>query len=76
MIVIAVIILIFSLIAWIGQAITLFWPTAAVKMAVTEPESEVAPAFYADVRGEAFWDILSIWTLPVAAILLILDNSA
>ena len=41
----------------------------------TEPESDVDSTFYADVRGEAIWDAIILWTLPVAGILLILNNA-
>ena len=66
---------IFSLFGWIGQAITAFSPKAAVKLGLTEPESDVDPTFHADVRGEAIWDTMILWTLPVAGILLMLNNS-
>ena len=66
---------IFSLLGWIGQAITAFSPKVAVKLGVTEPESEVDPTFYVDVKGESVWDTMILWTLPVACILLMLNNS-
>ena len=66
---------IFSLLGWIGQAITAFSPKLAVKLGMTEPESEVDPTFYVDVRGESVWDTMILWTLPVAGILLMLNNS-
>ena len=66
---------IFSLFGWIGQAITAFSPKVAVKLGLTEPEPDVDPAFYADVRGEAVWDTMILWTLPVAGMLLMLSNS-
>jgi len=69
------ILIIFTLIVcWMGQIITTFLPKLAVKMQLLEPESEIDPTFYADVRGEAIWDSLILWTLPVAGILLILNN--
>ena len=64
-----------SLIGYFGQVITAFWPDTAAKLGLTEPESEVDPAFFADVRGEAFWDTAILWTLPVAGVLLILNSS-
>ncbi|MCP4134531.1 MAG: hypothetical protein GY754_26390 [bacterium] len=73
--ILAVIILIFSLIGWLGQLVSAFFPGAAVKLGLTEPKDEVDPAFYADVRGEAWWDTFSLWTLPVAGILSLLGNS-
>ncbi len=66
---------IFSLLGWIGQAITAFSPKVAVKLGMTEPESEVDPTFYVDVRAESVWDTMILWTLPVAGILLMLNNS-
>jgi len=66
---------IFSLLGWIGQAITAFSPKVAVKLGLTEPESDVDPTFYVDVRGESIWDTMILWTLPVAGILLMLNNS-
>ena len=65
---------IFSMLSWIGQAITAFSPKVAVKLGMTEPESDVDPTFYADVRGESVWDTMILWTLPVAGILLMLNN--
>ncbi len=71
-----VVLIIFTLlVCWLGQTITAFSPKLAVKLGLTEPESDVDPTFYADVRGEAVWDMLILWTLPVAGILLILNNA-
>jgi hypothetical protein len=68
------ILVIISLIGWLGQIISALSPTVATKLGVTEPEADVDPAFYADVRGEAIWDALILWTLPLAGILLILNS--
>ena len=65
---------VFSLIGWIGQVITAFSPKAAVKLGLTEPESDVDPTFYADGRGESIWDTMILWPLPAAGILLMLNN--
>ena len=71
-----VILIIFTLlVCWLGQTITAFSPKLAVKLGLAEPESDVDPTFYADVRGEAIWDTMILWTLPVAGILLILNNT-
>ena len=71
-----VILIIFTLlVCWLGQTISALSPRLAVKMQLIEPESDVDPAFYADVRGEAIWDTMILWTLPVAGILLILNNA-
>ncbi len=36
----------------------------------------VEPTYWADIRGEAAWDGLTLWTMVVAGILLIVDHSA
>jgi hypothetical protein len=64
-----------SLLGWLGQVITAFSPKVAVKLGMTEPESDVDPTFYVDVRGESIWDTMILWTLPVAGMLLMLNNS-
>ena len=70
-----VILIIFTMVVcWLGQTISALSPKFAVKLGLTEQESEVGTTFYADVRGEAIWDSLILWTLPVAGILLILNN--
>lgn len=65
-----------SSIGYFGQLSTPFWPERAAGLGLTEVESEVDPAFYADVRGEAQWDTITLWILPVAGVLLVLDNPA
>ena len=65
---------ILSSIAYIGQVLSAFWPEAATKLGLTEAESAVDPTFYADMRGEAFWDAAILWTLPVAGVLLVLSH--
>jgi hypothetical protein len=69
-----IILTILSSIAYFGQVFTAFLPKIAVNWGLTESESEVDPTFYADMRGEAFWDTANLWTLPVAGVLLILNN--
>ena len=69
------ILIIFTLIlCWLGQVINASLPTLAARLGVTEPESDVDPTFFVDGRGEAIWDALILWTLPVAGILLILNS--
>jgi len=72
--VIGIILTFFSLLAWLGQVITAFSPTLAAKWGLAETEADVDAAFFADVRGEALWDSLTLWTLPVASILFLLNN--
>jgi hypothetical protein len=69
-----IILIIISSIGYVGQAISAFWPETATKLGLTEPEADVDPTFYADVRGEAYWDTAILWTLPVAGVLLALNS--
>ena len=59
---------------YVGQVISTFWPDRAVALGLTESEDDVDPAFYADMRGEAYWDTAVLWTLPLAGFLLVLDS--
>ena len=60
---------------WIGQIIIAFSPKVAAKIKIIEPESDVNQTFFADMRGEAIWDALTLWTLPFSGILLIINNN-
>jgi hypothetical protein len=69
------ILIIFTLIlCWLGQVINATSPALAARVGLTEPEADVDPIFFVDGRGEAIWDALILWTLPVAGILLILTS--
>ena len=65
-----------SLLCWGGQVISWFAPATAVRLTLMEAEDSVEPTYFADVRGEALWDTLTLWTLVVAGVLLTLDVSA
>jgi len=69
------ILIVFGLIAWGGQVISAFSPKYAQRIGLMEPEAEVEPVFYADARGEARWDTLTLWTLPFAGLLIIIQSS-
>ena len=71
-----VVVTLLALLAWVGQAISWVAPSAAVRWKLMEAEDDVEPAFWADVRGEAAWDTVTLWTMVVAGVLLILDASA
>lgn len=69
------VLIIFTLIlCWLGQVINATSPALAARMGLTEPESDVDPTFFLDTRGEAIWDALILWTLPVAGVLLIFNH--
>ncbi len=71
-----IIVVVLALLAWGGQTISWFLPRTAERLALTEPEDAVEPAFYADVRAEALWDALTLWVAAVAGVLLIAGNDA
>ena len=69
------VLIIFTLIVcWLGQVTVVIAPRQATRLRLIESEADVDPTFFADVRGEAAWDALSLWTLPVAGILLLLES--
>jgi hypothetical protein len=65
-----------GLLAWAGQGLSRFAPVTAEKLSLTEGEENVEPVFWADGQGEALWDLLTLWTLVVAGVLLFLDHEA
>ncbi len=69
-----VVLLLLSLLAWIAQLLTAVAPALGARWGLTEAETEVDSTFYADVRAECLWDALSLWTLPLGAVLLILGE--
>ena len=70
-----IVLLIFALLGWVAQAITAVAPKKAAKLGLSEHESDLDPTFLADIRGEAVWDTIILWILPLAGILLLLNNS-
>lgn len=68
-----VVLIVVGMLAWAGQAYSWLSPLSAARLGLTETEEAVEPAFWADVRGEAAWDTLTLWTLVVAGVLLIAD---
>lgn len=60
---------------WIGQIIIAIAPKIAEKINIIEAETDVDKTYFLDMQGAAVWDSISLWTLPVAGILLILNNN-
>ena len=71
-----VIVVLLSLLAWGGQTVSLLAPARAVRWKLMEAEDDVEPTFWADVRAEALWDTLTLWTMVLAGVLLIVDVHA
>ena len=67
-------VLVLGAIAWLGQAIAWLAPETAARLSLMEAESDVEAVYWADIRGEAMWDALTLWTLPLAGLLLVLDQ--
>lgn len=65
-----------ALVCWIGQAVSWLAPATAERLGLTEPETDVDPAFWADGRGEALWDTFTLWTMVAAGVLLIVGHGA
>ena len=71
-----IVVVVLSLLCWGGQAISWLAPETATKLSLMEPEESVEPVYWADIRGEAAWDIVSLWTLVAAGVLLVVDQPA
>lgn len=70
-----VVVLALSLLAWGGQILSWLAPERAVRLGLMEPQDRVEPTYWADIRGEAPFDFITLWTMVAAGVLLILDNS-
>lgn len=70
----AVLIVFTLILGWLAQLINALSPALAARLGLNETEADVDPTFFVDTRGEAIWDVMIIWTLPVAGILLILNS--
>lgn len=69
-------VLLLGLLGWGGQLVSALAPQLAARLGLTEAEADVDATFYADGQAECIWDALSLWTLPLAALLLLLDQPA
>ena len=71
-----VVIVALGLLAWLGQAISWFLPARAVALNLTEAEASVDAVYWADGLGEQRWDTVTLWTLPLAGLLLLAGHEA
>ncbi len=65
-----------SLLAWGGQFVSWIAPKTAARLSLMESEDTVEPTYWADIRGEAPLDTITLWTMVVAGGLLVLDIDA
>lgn len=71
-----VVIIALGLLAWIGQTISWLAPITAARLSLADAEGSVDDVFWADGRGEAAWDAFTLWTLPLAGLLLLAGYEA
>jgi hypothetical protein len=71
-----IMIVVLSLLCWGGQTIAWLAPATAVRLTLMEAQDDVEPTYWADIRGEAPWDFVTLWTMVVAGLLLMVDNMA
>lgn len=64
-----------GLLAWGGQGLTWFVPGTAARLSLAEREDTVEEVYWADIRGEALWDLGTLWTLPAAGLMLIAGHA-
>ena len=71
-----VLVIILGLITWIGQTISFFAPTLAEKLGVSERKSEIDDSLYiVESKAMGLMDFLTTWTMPLAGVLLLLENT-
>lgn len=61
-------------IAWLGQLICVFSPSLGIKWGLMEAPTDTDRVLFIEGRGEAIWDALMIWTLPLCGVLMIIDH--
>ena len=72
----AIVMIVLSALAWGGQTLSAVAPHVARRFSLIESEADVDPVFWADIRAEAAWDALTLWTTLAAGVLLLADVSA
>ena len=73
--IIGVLAVIFGLICWLGQSLAVLHLPTAVKFGVFEPEKDVDKGMWLIERfSMGIMDILLLWTLPAAGLLMVLQN--
>ncbi len=67
-------VIIVGCICWIGQSLSLFFPTLAIKLGVLEPKEDMDDTFYLiDSKVLGVIDFGLTWILPISAILMLLE---
>lgn len=62
-------------IIYIGQIISVINLPLAQQLGLQEQPDTIDPVYARDAAGTARWDLLSMWTLPLAGLLMLIDSS-
>jgi len=68
------VVIITSVVCWGGQLWSWFAPRSAARVGLIEAEDQVDRTFWLDARGEALWDLCTLWVMPVAGVLLVMGD--
>lgn len=72
------VIAVLALLMWpiyLGQIVSVVNLPLAQRLGLQEPSDTIDTIYARDTAGTARWDVLSMWTLPVAGILMLIDNA-
>ena len=62
-------------VVYLGQVVSVINLPLAQRLGLQEQPDTVDPVYASDAAGTARWDLLSMWTLPLAGLLMLLDSS-
>ena len=71
----AAVIFMFMWVIYIGQVVSVVNLRLAQQLGLQETPDTIDPIYGRDTAGTARWDLVSMWTLPAAGILMLTDNS-
>ncbi len=67
--------IVLGLICWVGQTLAVFDNDLAARLGVSETEAEMDKVMLTFERmSQGIMDVLLAWTLPIAGLLMLLDN--
>lgn len=73
--IVGIAVILFGLIAWLGQSLVFFTPDLATRLGLVEPKEYVEETLYIiESRALGLNDLLLTWTLPLSGVLMFLDN--
>ena len=59
---------------YLGQVVSVVDLPLARRLGLQEPADTIDAVYARDAAGTARWDLLSMWTLPAAGVLMFVDN--